>query len=195
MRRPRPRRWSGRHRWTPSRLSSSGPQEFLRRGVNCNSLFLARRTVCLRRANFFESNFRLHCSYHIHQWNPEATRFPTMCNTCAAAHSKTVRTGLTFCHAVRHVYSCTLCTTVPGHTVVYPVCGEYQAGAACRFQTAVPRTEKMSARTASGPDCVLPHIFSDRGTSVCNRQVARAQEVYTTQTYRIYIITGVGSCE
>ena len=68
-----------------------------------------------------------------------------MCNTCAAAQSKTVRTGLTFCHSVRHVYSCTLCTTVPGHTVVYPVCGEYQAPAASRFQTEVPRTEKMSA--------------------------------------------------
>lgn len=46
----------------------------------------------------------------IHQWNPEATRFPTMCHTCAAAHSKTVRTGLTFCHAVRHVYSLSYCT-------------------------------------------------------------------------------------
>ena len=32
--------------------------------------------------------------------------------------------------------------TVPGHTVVYPACGEYQAGATCRLQTAFPRTEK-----------------------------------------------------
>jgi hypothetical protein len=121
----------------------------------------------LRYNSFFQSHISRYCTFQvlyvcgaqtssraifvctvrtIHQRNPEATRFPTMCNTCAAAQSKTVRTGLTFCHSVRHVYSCTLCTTVPGHTVVYPVCGEYQAGAACRLQTAVPRTEKMSAQ-------------------------------------------------
>ena len=99
----------------------------------------------------------------IHQWNPEATRFPTMCNTCAAAQSKTVRTGLTFCHSVRHVYSCTLCTTVPGHTVVYPVCGEYQARATCRFQTEVPRTEKMSAKLADSLEERL-HVMRPRNS-------------------------------
>ena len=30
----------------------------------CSHVLLLGPTVCLRRANFFESNFRLYCSYH-----------------------------------------------------------------------------------------------------------------------------------